>query len=63
MDVTEWTEWRAQLQELLELNPDKYREVQAILADIVVAERRLASQDLRVMLGILRSRFYLLNPH
>lgn len=51
-------EWRRQLQELLELNPDKYREVRGIVDEIVKAERRLASQDLRIMLDVLRTRFY-----
>lgn len=58
MDVCEWMEWRRQLQELLELNPDKYREVRGIVDEIVKAERRLASQDLRIMLDVLRTRFY-----
>lgn len=57
MDILELAEWKELLQELVELNPAKYRAMRLALVDVVRAERKLASPDLRVMLDILRTRF------
>lgn len=57
MDILELAEWKELLQELVELNPAKYRAMRLALVDVVRAERKLASPDLRIMLDILRTRF------
>lgn len=57
MDIDEWSEWRSQLQELLELNPEKYRKLRGILGRTVENERKLADPDIRILLELLRIRF------
>lgn len=53
----EWTCWRSQLQELLELNPDKYRKLQGILGRTIENERKLADPQIRILLELVRIRF------
>lgn len=52
----EWDEWGELGQRILEANPEKYKRLLVLLRRLAAAEERLASQDIRLLMALLRTK-------
>lgn len=54
--MDERVEWDELGRRILEANPDKYNRLIVLLRKIAAAEERLASQDIRLLMALLRTK-------